>query len=284
VDSPEPVAVPPVRRVGIRPVVSVHVWGVRPRRVPAALGRMATDRVRLRSLPGLRFAKLMGTGDGRTFTTRDADPLHWALVAVWDDDAAADGFGSSVTSRRWDALANERLDVRMAPLSSRGRWAGREPFGESISGPVEGPVRDSASGSANGPVQGSVHGLVPGLVRTGRDGAEPLPGEGPVAAITRARLRVTRARAFWRAVPPVSADLGNVEGLRLAIGIGEAPIGLQGTFSLWSTAAALTAFAYRREAHLDVVRRTPAERWYAEELFARFAVRSVTGTFNGTHP
>ena len=42
-------------------------------------------------------------------------------------------------------------------------------------------------------------------------------------------------RAFWRAVPPVSLDLAGRPGLRLAVGIGEAPVGLQGTFSLWET-------------------------------------------------
>jgi hypothetical protein len=97
-------------------------------------------------------------------------------------------------------------------------------------------------------------------------------------------LRPTRALSFWHAVPPVSADLATVDGLRLAIGIGEAPIGLQGTFSLWQSAAALNEFAFRRPAHVDVVNRTERERWYAEELFARFTVRSVHGTFAGRHP
>jgi hypothetical protein len=97
-------------------------------------------------------------------------------------------------------------------------------------------------------------------------------------------LRPSRALSFWRAVPPVSAELGDAAGLALAIGIGEAPIGLQGTFSLWDSARDLTAFAYQRPAHLDVVRRTVAERWYVEELFARFAVQAVTGTFAGRTP
>jgi hypothetical protein len=64
-----------------------------------------------------------------------------------------------------------------------------------------------------------------------------------VAAVTRARLRPSRARSFWRAVPAVSADLAAQPGLRLAVGIGEAPMGLQGTFSVWESAAALRRFA-----------------------------------------
>ncbi len=45
--------------------------------MPLALLRMGYERLSLRSVPGLRFAKLLGTGDGRTFTLRDADPRHW---------------------------------------------------------------------------------------------------------------------------------------------------------------------------------------------------------------
>ncbi len=75
-----------------------------------------------------------------------------------------------------------------------------------------------------------------------------------------------------------------VSGLRLAVGIGEAPVGLQGTFSLWSDAAALQEFAHRRPAHTAVVARTATEGWYAEELFARFAVLDVRGTYAGRHP
>jgi hypothetical protein len=229
-------------------MVRLTVWGIRPHGIPAALGRMAVDRWALRAAPGLRFGKLLGTGSGHSFGIKDADPLHWALLTVWDDDAAADRFAAGRVHRGWDRLAQERLDVRMSPLSNRGRWARREPFGGNAFG-------DSAIGD-----------------------------EQAVAVITRARLRPARAASFWRAVPPVAAELHTAEGLALAIGIGEAPVGVQGTFSIWRSTDALTAFAYRRPAHLDVVRRTVQERWYAEELFARFAVHSVEGTLAGRDP
>ena len=223
------------------PLVTFTLWGVGPAAVPAALLRMAVDRRRTRRAPGLRFAKLLGTGDGRTFTVRDADPLHWGLLAVWEDADAAARFAAGPTHRAWEGLARERLDVALRPVASRGLWSGRQPFGE----------------------------------------PRPRRVDGPVAALTRARIRPSRARAFWRAVPPVSADLRTVPGLRLAVGVGEAPVGLQATFSVWDSAQALVEFAHRRSAHSQVVRRTAREGWYAEELFARFEVLSVSGTFRG---
>ena len=220
------------------PVVTLHLWGVPRRAVPLAITRMGLDRPLLRRTPA-RFWKLLGTGNGRTFTVRDADPRHWGVLTTWDDARHADAFESSPTVRGWDRLADERLVVRMQPLASRGTWGGRTPFGDPV----------------------------------------PTRADGPVAAITRARIRPRKAATFWRAVPPVSADLRRVDGLRLAVGIGEAPIGLQGTFSLWASGDALTSFAHRRGPHVAAIAATAAQDWYAEELFARFAVIDVRGTF-----
>lgn len=221
-------------------LVTLHLWRVGPRGVPAAVLRMGRDRGRVRRTPGLRFAKLLGTGDGRTFTLRDADPLRWGLVATWADAGAAAAFEDSPVVRSWerDALESLRLDLR--PVASRGTWSGRAPFGD------------------------------PAPTRT----------DGPVAALTRARLRPAAARSFWRAVAPVGADLRGRPGLRAAVAIGEAPLGLQGTVSVWESAQALKAFA-RDPAHAAVVARTDPERWYAEELFARFAVVGGRGSFDG---
>ena len=227
-------------------LVTVHLWRVAPARVPAALLRMARDRGPVRRTDGVRFAKLLGTGDGRTFTTRDADPTRWGLLTTWarEEDAAA--FESSATARGWRDLADETWRADLVPVAARGLWSGREPFGSPR------PVRGDDA--------------------------------GPVAAVTRARLVARRTARFWAAVPPVSTDLHRSPGLLAALGIGEAPVGLQGTFSLWDSAAALTAFAYRRAAHTAVVARTASEGWYAEELFARFAVRSTAGTLRGEDP
>ncbi|PPK95259.1 hypothetical protein CLV92_10680 [Kineococcus xinjiangensis] len=225
-------------------LVTLHLWSVPTRAVVAAAARMALDRRHLARASGVRFAKLLGTGSGHTFSVADADPHRWALLVAWDSPADADAFEDGRTVRAWGQLARERLRVRMRPLSSRGTWSGARPFG------------------------------APGRTRC----------PGPVASITRARLRALKAPAFYRAVPPVAADLQRAPGLRLAVGIGEAPVGLQGTFSLWNDDAALRHFAHRRSPHLEVVRRTAAEHWYAEELFARFQVLDVEGTLDGRTP
>jgi hypothetical protein len=96
-------------------------------------------------------------------------------------------------------------------------------------------------------------------------------------ALTRARLRPHRAVAFWRAVPPVVAALRQAPGLLARFGIGEAPIGWQGTVSVWRDTTCLTEFAYRHPEHRAAITRTPREGWYAEELFARFEVCGLVG-------
>jgi hypothetical protein len=222
-------------------VVSLHLYGVAGLGVARAVGRMAVDRGAVRRLPGATFVKLLGTGSGRTFTLRDADPHHWGVLVCWRDAEGPARFEASRAHAEWSAFAHEQARIVLRPLSSRGTWARRTPFGD------------------------------PGAPRW----------DGPVAALTRARIRPRLWRTFWSSVPPVSTDLHAVDGLELAIGIGEAPVGLQGTFSLWRSAAPLTEFAQRRAPHQDAVRRTHELDWYAEELFARFAVLDASGRYEG---
>jgi hypothetical protein len=219
------------------PLVTLHVWRVPPATVPRALVRLALDRRRLRAMPGVRFAKLLGTGTGNGFGPGDADLTRYMAMTVWDDPGAAAGFDAGRIGRAWAALANGSARIDLTPVVSRGRWSGVEPFG-----------------APNG----------------GRT-------DGPVLALTRARLRPSRAATFWRAVPPVSAALAGAPGLLARFGVGEAPIGWQGTVSVWRSATDLIAFAYRQPEHRAVVDRTPVDRWYAEDLFARFAVRDIVG-------
>lgn len=222
--------------VAVTPFVTLHVWRVPRRAVPRALARIAVDRHRLRAMPGVRFAKLLGTGTGQGFGVTDADLTRYAALVVWDGPEAAGGFAGSPVARAWERLATSQVRIDLRPLGSRGRWSGAEPFG-------------TPQGTA----------------------------EGTVLALTRARLRPRKAVTFWRAVPPVAAAVAGAPGLLARFGIGEAPIGWQGTVSVWRGTAELAEFAYRHPEHRAAIIRTPAEGWYAEDLFARFAVLEVMG-------
>jgi hypothetical protein len=225
------------------PVVLLHVWRVPARAVPRSLGRMAVDPFRLRRDlrrdPGVRFGKLLGTGTGEGFGPTDADPTRYAALTVFDDPEAARRFEAGPVVAGWDRLARSAARLRLRPIASRGRWSGRDPF----------PTQ-AGTGTAH---------------------------TGTVLAITRARLRPSRAVTFWRAVPPVVTALRAAPGLLARFGVGEAPIGWQGTVSVWRTTAELVDFAYRQPEHRAAIARTATARWYAEELFARFAVCEITG-------
>ena len=141
----------------------------------------------------------------------------------------------------WRKFSRAEYRIVLQPLSAHGKWSGVQPFSPA---PIEG-------------------------------------WEGQVAAITRARIKPRKNLLFLKSVPPVVADLHTSSGLEYAIGIGEAPIGLQGTFSLWKNNASLREFAYKGHAHTQAILATEREKWYSEELFARFAVIEQRGEING---
>jgi hypothetical protein len=239
--------------------VTLHVWRVPRRRVAAAMLRMAFRR----TPPGVRFAKFLGTGKGVTFGPRDADLTRYAVLTVSD---------SPVEFPAWDRLAVQRARIDLIPLRSRGTWSGRTPF--EIPQNNDKNVRASSSPNPNEAGTGVAYRYAE--QRSG-EGVHPGAGSGVVLALTWARLRLTRAAIFWRAIPPVARELAGAPGLLASFGVGEAPIGWQGTVSVWRDAADLTRFAYRQPEHRAVIARTSAANWYAEELFARFAVESIQG-------
>lgn len=208
-------------------MIALYIFTVRKSAIPFAFLQMAVGRRIARKLPGVSFAKLMGTGTGKTFTPSDADLKQWAILFVADDLDVVDGSGFVKSWRKRSTSVDRYL---LNPISSSGQWSKREPF---------------------------------------RVGAIA-KGDGPVVAITRARLKWSQAIRFWRSIPPVVTDLHNSPGLLFSIGIGEAPIGLQGTFSVWRSGSALRDFAYKNAPHRAAIEDTKRFDWYSEELFARF--------------
>jgi quinol monooxygenase YgiN len=174
------------------------------------------------------------------FTVRGATPTRWAMLSTWPTPDAAAAF-ESVAPAWWEGHAEESATLTLRVLRCRGRWAGRSPFA------------------------------------VGPDAAD---WTGPVAVVTRSRVRPRQALRFYRAVPSIAADVRKAPGLHVAFGVGEAPALWQGTVSVWDDVRAMQRFV-RTDAHRAAVRDTPTIGWYAEELFAQFALVDATGTIDG---
>ena len=225
-------------------IASFHLVRERPSRALAAMARLATDRPRLAGTGGLVFWRLLGTGRGRN-TGFGVDPRRTALFALWESDAALDAFlAGSAIARRW-GTAEESYTVRLHSLGGHGSWCGVDVLGGMVAAATV---------------------------------------SGPVAVLTHAVVRTRRWRAFMAAGRTVSRELADAAGLLAVAGVGEAPLGRQATFSLWTDLDAARQFAYAMPVHAGTVRRTRDEAWYGEELFARFHPYDSRGTWDGDDP
>jgi heme-degrading monooxygenase HmoA len=194
----------------------------------------------LQKVPGLSFAKLMGSGRGGFGVLPDWG--RYALLGVWETDAAADAFFGSAL-----------MDTFRRP----GR---RNLVGKNAAAP---------------------HARAVGRGRTVRAAARYAPAGLPVAVLTRASIRPGALVDFWRHVPQASRNLYGSDALLYSVGVGEKPLVQQATVSFWRDAAALEGFAYRQTGHKEIVRRTRERKWYSEELFARFLPIATEGTCGG---
>lgn len=107
---------------------------------------------------------------------------------------------------------------------------------------------------------------------------------GPIAVITRARIKLRFLRKFWSYVPAVSRNLDERDGSIFSVGIGEYPWLMQATFSLWEDEESMRNYAYRSKVHSEVIQKTRELGWYSEELFANFVPYRTVGSWEGENP
>lgn len=93
-----------------------------------------------------------------------------------------------------------------------------------------------------------------------------------MAVLTRASIKLSYLRAFWRSVPAVSRIIKNQKSLLFQKGVGEWPLIEQATFSIWNREEAMRDFAYQQKEHRAVVQKTRKLNWYREEQFSRFGL------------
>ena len=131
--------------------------------------------------------------------------------------------------------------------------------------------------------------LTPTSARGRWDGAEPFtpqdvePG-GPVAALTRATVKLRSAARFWRQEPEISRAIGRDPNVIFKIGIGELPMVRQATFSIWPDTRTMAAFARADGPHAQAIREVREGKLFREDLYARFRVDAIEGTWAGQTP
>ena len=226
-------------------ILSLTVVRYRKRYIPFALLAMAMHRLPLVLNKECRFWKLMGSGKKGSFDLHP-DWQQWALLTVWDNQENAESFmKKSFISQWWTVFGKESWTIFCEPISGHGKWDNKEPFEYSM---------------------------------------QEKDYTGPIAVLTRASIRLSRLKNFWAHVDPVADLLKKSPGYILSLGIGEAPVYKQATFSVWESSEALQSFAYGSKEHRDVIRKTRDENWYSEQLFARFKPVASFGTLNGKNP
>lgn len=154
----------------------------------------------------------------------------FGFVAVFDSEELTKNFVNSKVMKEYTSTAISYSHVFMHTIKSHGEWSKQNPFENSVE----------------------------------------FDKSKPIAVITRATIKPQLAHKFWKYVPSVSKSMNNYDDLVFSKGIGEFPLLMQATYSLWSNAEAMMKYAYENPKHAEMVKKTRELGWYSEELFARF--------------
>jgi spheroidene monooxygenase len=200
-----------------------------------------------RDVPGLLFVKVMGSGHGGGFGLRPSSS-HQGLICLFADAAQAGAFMQGTEVQAYVSRSREHWLGLMAVTSIRGQW-------DQQSWGLTSQAGDSAMQS-------------------------PVEGDAPVAVLTRGSIRPAKAVSFWRYAPPAQADLSHADGCQLAMGLGEAPLVRQCTFSVWDDTESMVAYAHRG-AHKLAIAAAAKHDYFSESMFARMRVLSMSGNWRG---
>jgi hypothetical protein len=154
----------------------------------------------------------------------------YGLLTVFEDEIQADKFIGSSILKKYQKRSASHSHIQLHNIQAHGKWSGREPF---------------------------------------QKAADHDP-QKPVCVLTRATIKPTMALKFWKDVPLVSSEIETFEDCYFSKGVGEWPVFMQATFSVWKNTEAMKAYAYKNRGHHEMIKKTRELGWYSEELFARF--------------
>lgn len=201
------------------------------------------------TVPGLLFQKILGSGQDGGFGLRPGLNYQGVFSVFASPDQASAYLHGAQQVKAYRDHADEFFAAQLQPLSCRGAWSGFR---------FESTAGASAQYPRETPEQASICPV------------------GPVASLTRASIRPHKAMDFWRQSPDAETDLANAAGCELAVGLGEAPVLRQATFSLWKDQAAMDAYA-RSGAHQRAIAAAYGRDFFSESMFVRFHPVAIYG-------
>ncbi len=189
-----------------------------------------------KSAPEIAFYRALGTGGGNGFSFWP-DFSRYGFILTLHKGQSPQAFIDSNDLIRWYIHnSSSHFIALMNPLKAHGLWDGLKPF----------------------------------------ETDEPLFDNPRVAVLTRAKVRGLRLVEFWKNVPSVSRFMKGQKEAIYQTGVGEYPLMMQATLSIWTSRSAMRDAAYKNNAHGRVVKLTRDRKWYSEELFAEFEVQDIT--------
>lgn len=181
----------------------------------------------------ISFFKMLGTGIEGGFVLPDFSV--YSLLCVWKDKESGLNFlNDSDHANEIKKKAKKRIDYLMVPILSNGLWDKVNPFNYKKT--------------------------------------ENIDPNNKIGVITRGKIKLTKQLDFWLNVPAASKAIKFTKGVEFYKGIGELPFLSQATFSVWKDSKSIHDFAYKNNAHAEVINKTRKRGWYSEDLFARFEI------------
>lgn len=212
--------------------------------------RLVQGAAALKDVPGLQFVKVMGSGHGGGFGLRPSGS-HQGLICLFEDQRQATDFCYGEEVREIISHAREHWLGMLSITSARGEWDQQ----------AWGVTPDSC-------------------LSTNVAYHEPEVSIEPIAVLTRGTIRPAKALAFWRYSPAAQEQLSKAAGCMLAMGLGEAPLLRQCTFSLWTDTDSMEGYAHSG-AHKQAIGAVHKNDYFTESMFVRMHVLFMSGQWQG---